>query len=253
MTESELLLISITYESIIIVIATIILILIFVKYLEKRHQLTLILFVIFTFYLITLIFSFASKIISFSRAFEYVNNPEMADPLTIESFFVLRVVNYRSSFIFMVLASAFTYVLRVKLFEEEFKNFEKYFVIIFGAFTIIYQIFIYIKGDNLVEILSFILIAIYVFAINIPFMHQCRKNYKAVDNPTFKRGFLSLTLMSFFVSQILIFQLLDRFAKIFLTEIYPYGFSPFYFIGLLCALMGYFGAYFGYIRPRASE
>ncbi|MBN1803546.1 MAG: hypothetical protein JW891_18695 [Candidatus Lokiarchaeota archaeon] len=253
MTESDLLLSAIVYESIVIIIALIILALILKKYLEKRHQFTLILFVIFTFYLLTLIFSCASKIISFSRAYDYVNDVEAVDPLTIESFIVLRIVDYRSSFVFMALASAFTYVLRVKLFEESYKPLEKWFVIMFGGFTIIYQVFVYIKGNDFIEILSFILIAIYVFAINIPFMSQCRKNYKAVDNPTFKKGFLSLTLMSFFVSQILIFQLLDRFAKIFLVEVYPYGFSPFYYIGMLCALMGYFGAYFGYIRPRSSN
>ncbi|MFX1236694.1 MAG: hypothetical protein ACFFAS_05310 [Promethearchaeota archaeon] len=251
MTESELLFIGVVYESFIIIVAAIILALIFNKYIEKRHNLTLILFVIFTFYLITIIFTWLSKILDLLNIFYYVDDKEASDPLTIESFFVLRIVDYRVSFIFLALATLFTYVLRVKLFEEGYKRNERLFVALFGVFTIVFQVVIYIKGDPITEILSFLLITIYMFAVNIPFMNRCFSDYRAVDNPTFKKGFLSLTIMSLFASLILIFQSLDRLLLIFGT--FPYGFSPFYFIGMICVLLAYFGAYFGYIRPRSKD
>ena len=250
MPKIELAFIGMVYESIIIIIASIILVLIFKKYLEKKHRLTLILFVIFTLFGASLVFSWFAKVIFLFAGLDYVDDAEVADPLTLESFFIMRIINFRFTFIFLTLGCAFNYYMRIKLFEEGYNQRERLFIFTFGVFTILYQIIFFIKNNTILEILAFSLIAIYMAVTFLPFMSRCFKSYKAVDNIVFKRGFLSLAIMNLAVSFILVFQLIDR---LFILLLDSPGYTPFYFLGFLCAIIGYFGAYFGYIRPKSRN
>ena len=60
--ERNLFFIGMIYESWVLIIALILLILIMFKYLEKRHELTLNLLLIFIFYTLAILFSLVSKI-----------------------------------------------------------------------------------------------------------------------------------------------------------------------------------------------
>ncbi len=236
------------YESVIIIIAAIILALIFLKYQEKKHRLTLLLFIIFMCFGATIVCTWLSKLISLFANLDYVNNADTPDPLTIDSILVLRMVNYRFAFVFIALASAFSFILKVKMFKEGYNQTEKWFMIVFGCFTIFFQMVFYAKDNMIFDLIAFALVAFYMAIIYLPFMKLCLEGYKSVDDPIYKKGFLSLAIMSLSVSLILVCQLIDKVIYI-ITET---GYSPFYFLGLIFALVGYFGAYFGYIRPKSK-
>ena len=250
LTDEQLTFIGMVYETFIIICAAIILILIFMKYLEKKQRLTLILFIIFLCFLFSIVFSWLAKVIRLYGGLDYVASDDLPYPLTIESFFVLRIDNFRFAFIFIVLSLAFSYVLKVGVYQEEYDSKEKIFVIIFGVMTILYQIFIYERGVLILDLIAFMLVAFYAAFIYIPFFNHSVKNYKSVDDPIYKKGFLSLAIMALSLSLILVCMVIDRILIIVLDI---YGYTPFYFIGWTLTLVAILGAYFGYIRPKSKE
>ena len=99
------------------------------------------------------------------------------------------------------------------------------------------------------DLIAFIVVAVYMILVYIPFMKHCIKAYKSVDNDVFKKAFLSLTIMSLSFTLILICQLIDRIYIIGGSD----GYTIFYFMGWSFALIGMIGAYFGYIKPKTAE
>lgn len=250
LSDEQLIFTGMIYETIVIIIATIILILIFMKYLEKRQRLTLILFFIFVFFVFAIVFSWLSKVIRLYGGLDYIIDNELPDPLTIESFFFLRIVEFRFAFIFIIISLAFSYVLKVGVYEEEYNPKEKLFVIIYGVLTILYQIVFYIRGVLILDLIAFMLVTFYMALIYIPFFNHSVKSYRSVDDPVYKKGFLSLAIMALSLSLILVCQLIDRIFVIALDII---GYTPFYFAGWTLAVIALLGAYFGYIRPKSRE
>ncbi len=249
LTDVELIFTGMVYESFIIICAIIILILILMKYIEKRQRLTLVLFLIFLLFLFSIIFSWLSKIIRLYGGLTYVIDDELPDPLTIQSFFILRIVDFRFAFVFIILSLACSYVLKVGVYQEGYKQIEKLFIIIFGALTIVYQIVFYARGVLMLDLIAFVLVTIYTAFVYVPFFNHSVKNYKSTDDPIFKKGFLSLAIMALSLSLILVCQLIDRIILIVFNTI---GYSIFYFAGWTLTLVALLGAYFGYIRPKSK-
>ena len=250
LTDEELIFTGMVYETIIIIIASIILILIFIKYLEKKQRLTLILFFIFVFFVVSILFSWLSKVIRLYGGLDYIIDNELPDPFTIESFFILRVVEFRFAFVFIIVSLAFSYVLKVGVYEEKYNPKGKSFVLIYAILSILYQIFLFARGVLILDLIAFMLVTFYMAFIYIPFFNHSVKNYKSVEDPVYKKGFLSLAIMALSLSLILVCQLIDRIFVIVLDIV---GYTPFYFAGWTLAIIALMGAYFGYIRPKSKE
>ncbi len=82
-----------------------------------------------------------------------------------------------------------------------------------------------------------------------PFLRRSIESYRAVEGKTYKQAFLSLAIMSISFMLIFLNFAIDRLL-IFLGN--P-GFTVFYFLAWIFAIVGIFGAYYGYIRPKSTE
>jgi hypothetical protein len=226
------------FESVIIIIAIILLVLILKRFMEKKHKLTLMLFLIFLNYFIAIVFSWISKILV---AFDLLGPIAPDDILGL---FIYRIKDFRVSEFFVAIAIFISYILKVNVFEEKYDPLLKYLVIIYGGFTSFYVLFIYVEGNVLLDAIAFLLIFIFMSAIYIPFMIRSIKSYRAVEKNSIKRAFLSLALMS--LSFMLIF--LNFFVDRILILGGSPGFTLFYFLAWIFAILGITFAYLGYIR-----
>ncbi|MFX1346234.1 MAG: hypothetical protein ACFFBC_12720 [Promethearchaeota archaeon] len=244
MVDQEILLnfIGMIFELFILTFAAILLVLILKKYFIKRHKLTLLLFFIFIFYFIAIVFSWLSKIFAVLEWEEVQNNP-------VVTWFYNRISDFRISELFVTIAIFLSYILKVNVFEKGYKALQKYIIIIYGVLACIYTLFIYENENTLLDVGAFLIVFIYMVMVYTPFLRRSIESYRSVEEKSYKQAFLSLAIMS--VSFMLIFLgfALDR---VFILLGSP-GFTVFYFLGWTFAIVGIFGAYYGYIRPRASE
>ncbi len=237
------------YESVIITIAVCLLILIYLKYREKRHELTLYLFIIFILYNLGILFSWMSKL------FVVLKLDTVVGGYTPFGFIFYRIMSFRISELMICIAIFLSYILKVKLFHKGYYNtVHKYIVIIFGTFTSIYVFFFYLYEDTsfavLLDTIAFLLTSIFMGMVYFPFFYRSFEAYKTVKEKQYKKAFLSLGIMSICYILIFVNFFLDRLL-ILLLEI-P-GFTPFYYLAWIVAIVAIAGAYFGYIRPKAEE
>ncbi|MFW9784345.1 MAG: hypothetical protein ACFFFB_18850 [Candidatus Heimdallarchaeota archaeon] len=230
------------FELFIIIIAAVLLILILKKYFIKRHKLTRLLFLIFVSYFMAIIFSWLSKIF-------VVLELNVIQDGSVIPWIYNRISDFRISELFVTIAIFLSYILKVNVFEKGYKIVLKCIIIIYGVFSSAYVLFIYYVGNTLLDIIAFLIVFIYMVMVYAPFLRRAVESYRAVEERSYKRAFLSLAIMS--ISFILIFLsfAIDRIL-IFLGS--P-GFTLFYFLGWISAIIGIFGAYYGYIRPKSSE
>jgi len=244
----ELIFIGMIYESIIIILAAIMLLLILKKYFIKRHRLTLILLIIFINWFLAIVFSWFSKVLVIYSSIDYVYNASIPDPGTFTSWIVLRIIDFRITFVFVTLGSLFSYILKINVFEESINQRQKLFIYIFGIFTVLYSIFIYVRGNTLLDVFAFLLVFIYMSMIYFPFFKRSFNAYRSINDPVIKNAFLSLAIMSLFFMLVLLSFLIDRILILFGDP----GFTFFYFLGWSCLIIGIVGAYLGYIKPRSK-
>jgi len=237
------------FESIIIIIAAIVLVLILMKYFQKKHRLTLYLFLIFLLYMIAIIFSWISKVLVLFSGSEYIYNNTLPDPGTLQSWFVLRIIDFRFSFFFLTIAIFISYVLKVNVFEKGYNRVHKIIVIIYGIITLAFSLLIYERGNTLVDAFAFLLIFLFMTMIYVPFFISSYKSFTLAEAKTFKNAFISLALMSIFYILVPFNFLIDRLLILSGGS----GFSLFYFLAWIFVLLGMIASYFGYIRPKASE
>lgn len=230
------------FELFIIIIAAVLLILILKKYFIKRHKLTRLLFLIFVSYFMAIIFSWLSKIF-------VVLELNVIQDGSVIPWIYNRISDFRISELFVTIAIFLSYILKVNVFEKGYKLVLKYIIIIYGLFSSAYALFIYSVGNTLLDIIAFLIVFIYMVMVYAPFLRRAVESFRAVEEKSYKRAFLSLAIMS--ISFILIFLsfAIDRIL-IFLGS--P-GFTLFYFLGWISAIIGIFGAYYGYVRPKSSE
>ncbi|MFX1444748.1 MAG: hypothetical protein ACFFHV_15155 [Promethearchaeota archaeon] len=235
---------------IISIIGAIISWLIFRKYLIKRHQLTLYLFIIFACFVIAVIFSWISKIIVLTTDIDYVyNQSNVRFPNTPLYWLLFRIVDFRISILFVAIAVIYSYLLKVGIFEKDPSKNQKVIVFVFGGYVIFFTVFIYERGNTLLDAINFLNILIFMAAIYISFIIRLLKAYRTVNDPTFKRAFLSLAIMSLSFILTFIFVLIDRITIIMGSQ----GFTIFYFLAWSFVIVGFLGAYLGYIRPKSTE
>ena len=144
------------YECLIVIGITVLLFLILKKYLERREKLTLYLLIIFSLFTIAIFFSWISKSLVIFSNIEYIkdiNKP--TDPGTLESWFVLRIIDFRFSFIATTIAIYYSYVFKVKIFQEGYNKTHRIIVISFGIWTIVYNLFFYVAGSQLLMVFAF--------------------------------------------------------------------------------------------------
>ena len=238
------------FESFIIVIAIVMQILIMKKYVQKRHRLTLYLFIIFLNYLLAIIFSWLSKVLVLYSDIEYIYDDTAPDPGTTTSWILLRITDFRISFVFLTIAIYLSYVLKVNLYDKGYNNVQRILVIVFAIFTAVFSLIVYENGNTLFDTFAFLFIFILMASVYFPFFIRTYGSYKSTAEPQFQKAFLSLALMSLFFILILLNFLFDRLVILIIGG--P-GFTPFYFMAWTFAILGIFGAYFGYIRPKSSE
>lgn len=236
------------FEIVVIGVITFLLALIYLRYREKKNKPTLTLFGIFLMYLVAIIFSWISKILVLYSGIDYIVYNTDVDPRTLASWFLLRIIDFRFSFLFVILALYLSYVLKVSVYEEGYKASQRLVIIILGLFVFIYSLLIYERGNVLLDAIAFLLVLIYMSIIYIPFLLKSFKISKITDNRSYRTAFISLGVMA--LSFILIFVnfLIDRILILFGGE----GFSIFYFLAWSFAVIGILGAYLGYIRPAKA-
>ena len=247
----NLVFIGMSFESFIIVFASILLALILRKYYEKnKHKLTLYLFLIFLFYVIAIFFSWLSKILVLYSNIDYIAyNSGLPDPGTTLSWIVLRITDFRISFVFLTIAIFISYVLKVNIFEKDYKKTHRVIVIIYSIVTVLYSLLIYQKDNVLLDAIAFLLIFVFMAMIYFPFFFSSVSSYKSSQEKRFKNAFLSLALMAIFFILVPFNFLVDRLLILFGGP----GFSVFYFLAWTFVLLGIIASYYGYIRPRTNN
>ncbi|MFX0031640.1 MAG: hypothetical protein ACFE8E_15210 [Candidatus Hodarchaeota archaeon] len=238
------------FESVIIVIAIFLLILILIKYYQKRHRLTLYLFLIFLNYVIAIIFSWLSKILVLYSNLEYIYNELTPDPGTLESWILLRIIDFRISFVFLTIAILLSYILKVNVFGKGYNRIQKYIVIILAGITAGYSFIIYQRGNTLLDAIAFLFVFIFMAVIYFPFLLRSYQSYKSTEDKIFKNAFLALALMSIFFILVPLNFLFDRLLILIGGD--QFSFSVFYYLGWIFVICGIIGAYFGYIRPKSK-
>ncbi len=230
------------FEIFILLFAAILLVLILKKYLIKRHKLTRLLFLIFLGYFIAILFSWLSKVFVVAQL-------NVVQDGSIIVWMYNIITDFRLSEFFVTIAIFLSYILKVNVFEKGYNTLQKYVIIIYGIFSCVYVLFIYENGNTLLDIIAFLIVFIYMVMVYAPFLRRAIESYRAVEEKTYKQAFLSLAIMSFSFMLIFLNFAIDR-VLIFLGS--P-GFTVFYFLAWIFAIVGIFGSYYGYIRPKSKE
>ena len=239
------------FETFILAFALILLGLIMKKYLEKRHKLTLYLLLIFFNLTIAILFSWISKILGVfyePLGLYYYPDSSIPPPITIEAWIITLILDFRISFIFFGIAMYFSYLLRVKLFEKEKNPLKSILITTYFIFTEIFSLFIYFRGNDVIDAFAFLFIFLLVLIVYLPLTYETFKAFKATELTAYKKGFLSLTIMGICFILILLNFLFDR---IIIVMGYP-GFTLFYFLAWIFTIIGIISAYLGYIRPKTN-
>jgi len=230
------------FELVIIIFAAVLLILILKKYFIKRHKLTRLLLIIFLNYFLAILFSWISKVFVVSQLTVVQDGSIIAWMYNIIS-------DFRISEFFVTIAIFLSYILKVNVFEKGYNTLQKYITIIYGIFACVYVLIIYENGNTLLDIIAFLIVFLYMVMVYAPFLRRSIESYRAVEEKSYKQAFLSLAIMSFSFMLIFLNFAIDR-VFIFLGSL---GFTLFYYLAWISAIVGIFGAYYGYIRPKASE
>ncbi len=244
----DLIFIGMVYEIIVIAIISILLALIYKKYLAKKQKLTLYLFLIFLSYLFGIIFSCFSKVLVIYSGIEYVYNATASDPGTPISWILLRIIDFRISFIFVTLSIYLSYVLKVNVFAKGYNHIQRIIVIVYSIFTGLYCFIVYQRGNTMLDVFAFLLVFIFMFMIYIPFMVRALNSYRSVSEPIFKKAFLSLAIMSVSFTLVFFCFLIDRVLILLGSP----GFTIFYFLAWSFVIVSIVFAYLGYIKPKAK-
>ena len=222
------------------------------KYQERKHRLTLYMLIIFLNLGLGVFFSMISKVLVVTIGLEYSHTVGFSQvPDDILYWFLLRIADFRFTFVFLTIGIYFSYVLKVRIFEDDYNKKHRIFIIIYSIFNGVYAIFGYIRGYTTLDTLAFLFIFLFMFIVYIPFANQTLKAYKSTDDPEFKKGFLALSLMAICFIIILFCFFIDR--MLVTIPGLEHGFTLFYFFGWISGSIGIGGAYYGYIKPRKKE
>jgi len=231
------------FEGIIIVLISCLFTLIVIKYNKNRNKLILLLFFLCLNIFLAIVFSWLSKVLILYSNIDYLYDDSVSDPLTPASWILLRISDFRISFLFITIATIFSYFFKVKLFEKDFKKFQSFIILIYGIFTAFFSLVIYQKDNIILDVFTFFFVFLLMCIVYIPFMKKSIQAYKNTSMRNYRNAFLSLTIMSLSFILVLFCFLIDR-IYILMGD---FGFTLFYFMGWIFLIIGILGAYFGYL------
>jgi len=232
------------YEIIILLIAIPLITLSLINYIKVRNNLSLLLFLILLSYGASIFFSMVAKALHVYSTIDYIIYADVPDPNTPYSWFLLRILLFRISYVFIIIAIFLSYLFKVKIFEKEIKQINKYIILGVTIFNLIFSLFIFQKGNLLFDVLTFFFVFIFMTLVYLPFMLDAMKAYKSTDHPGFRKSFLSLSIMSLSYISVLLCLLVDR-IYIFFGH---FGFTLFYFLAWVFVIIGIISTYYGYLR-----
>lgn len=247
---NSLYLVGMIYEGIIIIITGILVAIVLAKYIKNRNTLILLLFLIVLNYLIAIFFSWLSKVHILYANFDYIlDDSPTPDPLTPLSWIILRISDFRISFLFISVATIISYFFKIKIFEKDFKKSRRNAILIYGLFTIFYSLVIYQQAQISLDVLAFLFTFILMGIVYISFMRSAIQSFRNSSLANYKKAFAWLAIMSLSFVLILLNFLIDR---IFIL-MGSFGFTLFYYLGWIFVIIGDMGAYFGYIHLTKGE
>ncbi|MHA1687785.1 MAG: hypothetical protein ACTSUN_00350 [Promethearchaeota archaeon] len=118
----------------------------------------------------------------------------MSIPSTPATCFILRILNFRIRFLFVAISIYFSYLLKVKAFEEGYNKIEHIYIIALGIFTFFFALIVYDGLTILLNVLAFLLILIYVVSIYILFLIKVLSSYRIIEEKNSKLDFWSYLL-----------------------------------------------------------
>jgi len=246
----DIVFIGMVFETFIIGIALILLILILKKYIELRNRLTLYLFLIFLNIFFGIVFSWLSKIIVLTTDIDYIyNNPNARYPNTPIYWILLRIVDFRIALDFLALSIIFSYIFKVNIFEESNNKAHKIIFYSYAGFTIFFSTFIYERGNTTLDAFNFFFMFLLVAIIYIPFTMRAITSYKNSKETFIKKKLLSLVLMSLSFIIVILNFFIDRILVLMGSP----HFTIFYFLAWVWVIIGIIFAYVGYIKPKSKE
>jgi len=210
---SNLYFIALVYESVILSITFVFIVQVLKICIKQKNRLNILLLLLISNYFIAIFFSWLSKFQIIYSNIDYLYDESVSDPLTPLSWILLRISDFRISFLFITIATYTSYIFKEKIFGKEFKKSQNYIVIISGILVGFYTL---------------------VGSVYISFMKNSIRSYKNSTIPTYRNAFLSLAIMSLSFALILFCFLIDR-IYIFLGD---YGFTFFYYLGWIFAIIG---------------
>nr|MDO8088405.1 hypothetical protein [Candidatus Sigynarchaeum springense] len=237
------------FETGVIVVVAIMTALALAKYFQKgRNRPAFLLFMVFLNWTIGVVISWLAKIFSAFLGLDTIVISNFA------SYMIRMVLDFRLLFVFVAIALYCSYVLRVMLFEKEYKGGERAVNVVFLV-TIPVLCFVLETSDainSLYTIIVFLVVFLDMLFVYSRFMTHALAQYRAA-NEKFKGAFKALSIQALFFILTFLFFLLDQ-VMIPIQEslgVENAGYTVFYFGAWISAVVGIILTYFGYIKPRA--
>ena len=234
------------FEGAVAILWFIMLIIILIHYLSKKSKLTALLFISFSSYFIGLLFSFISKLILLRYGYNSIENFPLD---TSYLWLIARITQYRFSFAFIVGGAFFTNRFQGLVFDKEPKQWRNQIVLILTIITILFSLIFYFPSQDMFDLITFGLAFIIMLIIYIPFMIEAFKLGFKMEKAAkiYKTALISLGIMCICFLMILFGMLFDRIMIIFVEGCE--GYTIFYYMGWISAILGVFTTFIGYIRP----
>ncbi len=237
------------FELAIIALWFVLLLLIFVHYREKKTRLNKLIFTAFSLLWLSIVFSAIAKLfymITKESLTYFEGNPWF--------WLIARITQYRISFTVIIIACYILYLFKEEIFRKEpHDTLNKIYLISSITCSLFCLITIFQEENVILDLLCFGLTAIFTMMCLIPFMMESFQLYRRLDESEriFKHALLSFIAMTIFLLLILVFMVLDR-VMIFANPD-SFGFSVFYYLGWISAILGVISTYLGYIRPSVEQ
>lgn len=235
------------FEIGIFILFLILLTLIGLHYRARKTEYTKKMLWFFSFYAVALLFSWISKAINLALE---TPNFEDVDP-TMPGYFILaRILQFRVSFVFMIMGTYVTQRLRVTVFETRTAKTQNLIVLIWSGITIVFSAVFLDPGMVVYDVIAFLLVAVEMMVVYIPFAISSLRMRKLLAEPIYRKASTSLAIMALSFIMIFVNFLLDR---IMIMTAFPDGFTVFYFLAWISAIVGVVAVYVGYIRPGQQQ
>lgn len=245
------------YELGILILLGIFVGLIYNRYLQKgKPFLTRLLFIIFLFYWFAVLASWTVKILeSFYWDLNNAIAPNQQPVLKNENlllFFLVRFISdFRVSLIFVTIAIYFSFIFKIKVFNDEPKPIHLWIIRGWGILIIAFCFIFWEAVQPWENPIAFLLTLIYMIVVYSMFLHKARQVVHKTQDLRAKSAFKSLELMSIEFMGIFIFLLVDQILGNIDNTVF--GYTIFYFLAWAMAIGAVFSAYFGYINPRGKK